>query len=312
MNNKLLEKKKFENRFNSIDIDISKKSYKSKTFLGFNKNINSYINSKNFNIIKCKKVPYSKRKKNYFNYDNKKYDIDPVSFESNNNETKKKLINEINRSINELKIQDKEIQKYQDLYSNIKEQNKTNQYIVFNIMNGKNDNETKKENKNTDNYEKNKEQNNDQNKTKTNNEVIFTEFNSDKNNIPISEIKKENSELSSYIDTEKKEFFLTKTHLDKNKLFSKTSRDKIIKHNLFSPKNKKHKNSLKDIKDKKRKSQINFLRKELLNYNNKIDKDNKKLEVFKKKEKISKYIQAKCELDLQNKEIEDLIKIYND
>jgi hypothetical protein len=128
--------------------------------------------------------------------------------------------------------------------------------------------------------------------------VIFTEFNSDKNNIPISEIKKENSELSSYIDTEKKEFFLTKTHLDKNKLFSKTSRDKIIKHNLFSPKNKKHKNSLKDIKDKKRKSQINFLRKELLNYNNKIDKDNKKLEVFKKKEKISKYIQAKSELDL--------------
>ena len=58
MNNKLLEKKKFENRFNSIDIDISKKSYKSKTFLGFNKNINSFINSKNFNIIKCKKVSY--------------------------------------------------------------------------------------------------------------------------------------------------------------------------------------------------------------------------------------------------------------
>ena len=44
-------------------------------------------------------------------------------------------------------------------------------------MNEKNDNETKKENKNTDNYEKNKEQNNEQNKTKTNNEVIFTELN---------------------------------------------------------------------------------------------------------------------------------------
>ena len=35
MNNKLLEKKKFENRFNSIDIDISKKSYNGKKFLVF-------------------------------------------------------------------------------------------------------------------------------------------------------------------------------------------------------------------------------------------------------------------------------------
>ena len=66
------------------------------------------------------------------------------------------------------------------------------------------------------------------------------------------------------------------------------------------------------MKNKQHLSKINFLKKELIYYDKAIDKDNKKLEVFKRNEKISKYIQAQNELDLQNKELEDLIKLYNE
>ena len=309
LNSKISERRKFIQRLHSIGNNIPLRGNKNKTFFNFDKNVNSFISSKNYDILKYQKLPYFRRKKNYFKYNNKRVEETPLSFDLRNNEEKKKLIKEINRSFNELKLQDKEMKKYKDFFSTIKEQNKNNQYIINQIINE--EKETKEENTKIDNNEKN-------NENKPNNDIIITALNSGKKkDEPLSDSKDNKIDPLSNRDTdkiEKLDFFLTKTILPtKNNLFSKTSRGNIIKNNnLLSPKSKGSKNYLKNITKKKRSSQINFLKRELIYYNKEIDKDNQKLETFKKKEKISKYIKAQNELELQNKELEDLIKLYNE
>ena len=303
------ERKKFAQRLNSLENNNAKRRKKNTTFLNIDKNVNSFINSKNYDILKYKKFPYFRRKKNYFNYDYKKYSDFPLSFDIRNNEEKKKLIKEINRSYIELRLQNKEMKKYKDLYGTIKEQNKTNQYILDQIINEEREKVDLKNNSNQKTQENNR--------SKSENDIIITAINSEKNKEePLSDKNSDKIEPLSNRDTDKKDFFLTKTLImskqSRKDLFSKTSRGSIIKNNLLSPKTKGNKILLNYMKNKQHLSKINFLKKELIYYDKAIDKDNKKLEVFKKNEKISKYIQAQNELDLQNKELEDLIKLYNE
>ena len=303
------ERKKFAQRLNSLENNNAKRRKKNTTFLNIDKNVNSFINSKNYDILKYKKFPYFRRKKNYFNYDYKKYSDFPLSFDIRNNEEKKKLIKEINRSYIELRLQNKEMKKYKDLYGTIKEQNKTNQYILDQIINEEREKVDLKNNSNQKTQENNR--------SKSENDIIITAINSEKKKEePLSDKNSDKIEPLSNRDTDKKDFFLTKTLImskqSRKDLFSKTSRGSIIKNNLLSPKTKGNKILLNYMKNKQHLSKINFLKKELIYYDKAIDKDNKKLEVFKKNEKISKYIQAQNELDLQNKELEDLIKLYNE
>ena len=303
------ERKKFAQRLNSLENNNAKRRKKNTTFLNIDKNVNSFINSKNYDILKYKKFPYFIRKKNYFNYDYKKYSDFPLSFDIRNNEEKKKLIKEINRSYIELRLQNKEMKKYKDLYGTIKEQNKTNQYILDQIINEEREKVDLKNNSNQKTQENNR--------SKSENDIIITAINSEKKKEePLSDKNSDKIEPLSNRDTDKKDFFLTKTLImskqSRKDLFSKTSRGSIIKNNLLSPKTKGNKILLNYMKNKQHLSKINFLKKELIYYDKAIDKDNKKLEVFKKNEKISKYIQAQNELDLQNKELEDLIKLYNE
>ena len=305
LNSKISERRKFIQRLNSIENNIPMRGNKNKTLLNIDKNANSYINSKNYDIFKYRKLPYFRRKKNCVKNNNKKIEETPISFDVRNNEEKKKLIKEINRSFNELKLQDKEMKKYKDFFGTIKEQNKTNQYIINQIINE--EKETKEENTKIDN-----------NENKSDNDIIITALNSGKKKQEqLSDSKDNKIEPLSNRDTDKidkLDFFLTNSILPaKNNLFSKTSRGNFNKNNnLLSPKTKGRKTFLKNITNKKRLSQINFLKRELIYYNKAIDKDNQKLEIFKKKEKISKCIKAQNELELQNKELEDLIKLCND
>lgn len=297
LNSKNLDRRNFFHRLNSIESNIPKRRNNKKNFGKIDKNINSYISSKN------KKSPFFGRKKNCFNCDNKIQEENPLSFDMRDNEEKNKLIKEINRSVNELKLQDKEIKKYQDLYGAIKEQNKTNQYILNQIINeGK---ETKEENNKNDKSESKSE----------NNLLIKVLYSEKKKEKQLSDSKDNIIEPLSSRETDKMDLFQTNPFLlikpTKNDLFSKTARDNIIKNNLFSSKSKEKENILNSIQNRKRLFQINFLKRELGYYNKAIDKENKKLEMFKKKEKTSKYIQVQNELDLQNKELEDLIKLYN-
>ena len=313
LNSKNSERRNFSKRLNSIENNKPKKGKSKKTLLNIDKNVNSFLSSKNYDILQYRKLPFFRRKKIYFNYGNKKSEEIPLSFDVRNDEEKKKLIKEINRSFKELKLQDKEMKKYQDLYGSIKEQNKTNQYILNQIINE--EKETKEENSKIDNNEKTNE--NNKSKSKSENNLIITGLNSaKKKDQQLSDSKDNKIEPLSNRDSDKMDFFLTKPIIfikpTKKDVFSKTARGNIIKNNLLSPKSKEGNNILNSITNKKHLSQINFLKRELEYYNKAIDKDNKKLEIFKKKEKISKYIQAQNELDLQNKELEDLIKLYNE
>ena len=292
---KFKSKKDFFQRINSLENDLSKKRNKDKAFLNIDKSMNSYISSKNYDILKWKLFRV-RRKKNYFNYNNKNIEEKHISFDARKNEEKKKLIKEIDRSFNKLKLQNSEMKKYQSLCGTIKEQNKTNQYLLYQLIKG----------------EKEKVENS---KNDTNENNLLTGLTSEmKKEIHSFDSKTEKNEPLTKGDSYKIDFFLTKTNIiDKNAkkhLLSKIVNDDIIKNKLSSPKEKWKKNVFNEISNKKRRSQINFLKKELNYYNKAIDKDNKKLEKFKKKEKISKYIEAQNELELQNKEIEDLIKIY--
>lgn len=312
LSSKKLEKKKCSQRLNSIENNAAKRG--NKTFVNYDKKTNSFINSKNFDILKFKKLPYFKRKKNYFNYNYKKLDDIPLSFDIVNNEKKKRLIKEINKSFNELKLQEKEIKKYQNLYGNIMEQNKTNQNILDLIINE--EKETKKENGKVEDNEKIKESNKSRTEN-VENGIIITAFNSEKKKEePISDIKESKIDLISNKNTTIKDFFLTKPILlskpTDRELFSKTARGNIIKNNLLYPKNKERKKLMSNIGGKKQISQINFLKKELIFYDKAIEKDNHRLEKYKKKEKISKCIEAQNELNIQNKQLEDLYKLYND
>ena len=295
-NSKFQSKNNFFQRMNSTDNDFTKKRNKNRTFLNIDKNMNSYISSKNYDILKWK-ISNIRRKKNYFNYNNKKIEEKQISFDTRKNEEKKKLIKEINKSFNELKLQNNEKKKYQDLCCNIKEQNKTQQYILYQIIK---EEKEKEENSKNDSIENN----------------LFTGLTSEmKKDAHSYDSKTEKNEPLSKGDTFKTEFFLTKTNiLNKNtdkQLFSKTIKGDIIKNNLLYPITKYKKNEINGITNQKQLSHINFLKRELNYYNKAINKDNKKLEIIKKKEKTSKYIQAQNDLELQNKEIEDLIKIYN-
>ena len=292
---KFKSKKDFFQRINSLENDLSKKRNKDKAFLNIDKSMNSYISSKNYDILKWKLFRV-RRKKNYFNYNNKNIEEKHISFDARKNEEKKELIKGIDRSFNKLKLQNSEMKKYQSLCGMIKEQNKTNQYLLYQLIKG----------------EKEKVENS---KNDTNENNLLTGLTSEmKKEIHSFDSKTEKNEPLTKGDSYKIDFFLTKTNIiDKNAkkhLLSKIVNDDIIKNKLSSPKEKWKKNVFNEISNKKRRSQINFLKKELNYYNKAIDKDNKKLEKFKKKEKISKYIEAQNELELQNKEIEDLIKIY--
>ena len=320
-NIKIFEKINFANRLYSLDNVSQRKYHKNKTFAKIDNNANSFINIKNFDILKLKKMPYFRRKKNYFNYGDKKLKEIPLSFEIRNNDEKKILIKEINRSSSELKLQNKEMKKYQELYSNIKEQNNTNQIILYQIMNEEKEKEEQKEN--LDNIKPKKLKEN--NKSKSDNELPFTSLNSEKKKdeilSDIRKVKEEEPLSNKDAETDKQEFFLTKTLFSekssKKNIFAQTARNHInslnvMKKNLFSLRIERNKKLLNRIKSKNHSSQINFLKKELDFYNKAIDKDEQKLEIFKKKEKISKFIEAQNELELQNKEIIELIKIYKE
>lgn len=309
LNAKNQEKKKFSQRLNSIENNISKRRKKNKNFINIDKNFNSFISSKNFDILKYQKLSFFKRKKNYFNYEKKRIKETPLSFDKRNIEEKNKLIKEISLSFNELKLQDKEMKKYKELYGSIKEQNKTNQYILDQLMNEEKENKVKREKIKIDNYEKMDENN----KSKQENDILISD--KKKEDQQIYEDQSGKVDSLSNREKEKQDFFLTKTFLlnpTKNDLFSRTSKGNFIKNGLLPQKNKKRKQFLNDNRDKKNLSQINFLKRELIIYNKAIDKDGKKLEDLKKKKNISNYIKAKNELELQNKELEDLIKLYNE
>ena len=77
---------KFFCRLNSIENNTSKKGNSKKNFGKIDKNINSYIGSKN------KKSPFFDRKKNCFNCNNKILEENPYSFDIRNKEEKTNLL----------------------------------------------------------------------------------------------------------------------------------------------------------------------------------------------------------------------------
>ena len=175
--NKLKEKQKYAHRLNLIDDKFSKKEIRKKILGNIDKTAN-YINVKNLEILKIPKLPYFKKRKKNLKHNYKKLVNNRVlSLEFKNDEEKQKLINEINRSFNELKLQDKERKKYLDLYGNIKEQNKINQYIIYHIMKDKKEKEKEelKENaENNDNNEKEIEKFKVINKSKSEVDIIVS------------------------------------------------------------------------------------------------------------------------------------------
>ena len=277
-------KQKYTPRLNLLENKFFQKENKKKSLVNADKTVN-YINSKNLDILKIPKFHYFRNKNNNLKHNhNKLGNNPPLSFDVKDDEEKKKLINEINKSFNKLKLQDKERKKYQNLYSNIKDQNKINQYIIQHMMKDKKEKEEIKENsQDNDNKEKDNEKFKDVNNSKTEIDIIVTGFDSEKKKFEAtSDLKNDKNELNSNLDSDKKDFFLTKMLLPRNpnktNIFSRTVRDNIMKIDLFSHWFNKKNNLLNNIKGKKRKSQINFLRKELKYYNKEIDKDNIKLE----------------------------------
>jgi hypothetical protein len=108
---------------------------------------------------------------------------------------------EINQSNNELKIQDKEIKKFKNLYGTIKKENLENHFLLSQIMN-------KKRNK-KDIY---KEQSKENNIIETEKEIVLkdqisTNNNNDKNSMSSKEDKYSNSKYDTH------SFFLTGTNL---------------------------------------------------------------------------------------------------
>ena len=266
-----------------------------------------FINKKNLDILQNRHLPNLK-KNNYFQYDTTKEKTTnqvsvPIPYRRNNSHNnnyfydqqreKEKLIMEINQSNNELKSQDKELKKFQNLYGTIKRENLANQFLLYQIMNK----EKKKEKEN------NKEQSKENNKTETEKEIILkdqisTNNNNDKNSISNKDDKYSNSNIDTH------SFFLTGTNL---------LSDIVSKNNYTNYSNKakstNRKNKTCYLKNKKDSSKLKLLKKELDYYIRTINEDTKKLEKFKENHKISGYLQAKGELDKKNQELDDLMKI---
>ena len=63
LNSKISERRKFIQRLHSIGNNIPLRGNKNNTFFNFDKNVNSFISSKNYDILKYQKLPYFRRKK---------------------------------------------------------------------------------------------------------------------------------------------------------------------------------------------------------------------------------------------------------
>jgi hypothetical protein len=262
-----------------------------------------FINEKNLDILHNRRL-FHLKKNNYFKYTTSKEKIaNQVSYKRNNSHNnnlfysdrrdKEKLIMEINQSNNELKIQDKEIKKFKNLYGTIKKENLENHFLLSQIMN-------KKRNK-KDIY---KEQSKENNIIETEKEIVLkdqisTNNNNDKNSMSSKEDKYSNSKYDTH------SFFLTGTNL----LFDKDNKNNNLNKAKSSNMKKNKTCYLKHYNNYKESSKLKLLKKELDYYARTINEDTKKLEKFKENHKISGYLRAKEKLFKKNKELDDLVKI---
>ena len=304
MSNKISEKEKTEYNLNHNE----NKSFKQNNSLTKNRkmsNPKSFIKNNNCNIIKTRHLPHLKRNNLYYNYDNNKEKITPISYRrnySNNNnlfdikeKQKEKLIMEINQSNNELKNQDKEIKKFQNLYGTIKRENLTNQFLIYQILNKDKEKSKSIENNKTATE---KEMLLDDNLNQKKEQISNKEKKMDKNSISFKDEKYSNSN----IDTNS--FFITGTNIyDKNNNNFSSNKTSNMKKNKTC--------IINSNKSKKDSSKLKLLKKELDYYIKTIDEDTKKLEKFKENDKITGYLQTKKELDEKNKELDDLITKSN-
>ena len=304
MSNKISEKEKTEYNLNHNE----NKSFKQNNSLTKNRkmsNPKSFIKNNNCNLVRTRHLPHLKRNNLYYNFDNSKEIKTPIlykrNFSHNNNlfdikeKQKEKLIMEINQSNNELKNQDREIKKFQNLYGTIKKENLTNQFLIYQILN-----KDKEKNKSIENNKNitEKEMVFDENLNQKKEQISNNEKKMDKNSISFKDEKYSNSN----IDTNS--FFITGTNIyDKNN--NNFSNNKTL--NM-----KKNKTCLNNNnKTKKDSSKLKLLKKELDYYIKTIDEDTKKLEKFKENDKITGYLQTKKELEEKNKELDDLITKSN-
>lgn len=262
-----------------------------------------FINEKNLDILHNRRL-FHLKKNNYFKYTTSKEKIaNQVSYKRNNSHNnnlfysdrrdKEKLIMEINQSNNELKIQDKEIKKFKNLYGTIKKENLENHFLLSQIMN-------EKKNK-KDIY---KEQSKENNIIETEKEIVLkdqisTNNNNDKNSMSSKEDKYSNSKYDTH------SFFLTGTNL----LFDKDNKNNNLNKAKSSNMKKNKTCYLKHYNNYKESSKLKLLKKELDYYARTINEDTKKLEKFKENHKISGYLRAKEKLFKKNKELDDLVKI---
>ena len=262
-----------------------------------------FINEKNLDILHNRRLLHLK-KNNYFKYSTSKEKIaNQISYKRNNSHNnnlfysdrrdKEKLIMEINQSNNELKIQSKEIKKFQNLYVTIKKENLENHFLLSQIMNKE---------KNKKHFYK--EQSKENNKTETEKEIILkdqisTNNNNDKNSMSSKEDKYSNSKFDTH------SFFLTGTNL----LFDKDNKNNNLNKAKSSNMKKNKTCYLKHFNNYKESYKLKLLKKELDYYVKTINEDTKRLEKFKENHKISGYLQAKEELFKKNKELDDLVKI---
>jgi hypothetical protein len=291
MSNKVSEKEKPSNNITPYE-NKNKKDINSlikKRKISYPK---SLINSNNSNVIKTRQLPLLKRNKIYFNYDafdttknDKNSQISYRRNKSNNNtifdlkeKQKKKLILEINQSYNELKFQDNEIKKIQNLYGSIKKDNLTNQFLLHQFFNK----EDKEKNQSIDKNNRNEKE------IKKNKKIEKTSSKDEK-------YSNSNYETSS--------FFLTGTNTIENK-----NKSNYSSKNKLSCLNKK-KNRTFLINENS--SKLKFLKKELDYYIKTIDIGTQKLEKFKENQTITEYLRTKEELDKKNKELDDIINKSN-
>ena len=326
---RLSEKEKSLITINQFESNAKKPKYSLKHNRTMSNNHKSFI-SNNENAITKRQFPYLNRNKFNYNYN---YDINQEIINSmtqrrnifNSNlyeikeKQKEKLIMEIHQSNNELKNQEKEIRKFQNLYGTIREDNLANQYILCQILNkdnNKNNYNNKENNKSNYIMENNKQEtekeislNVDNANQKSELVTVSNNYNkNDKKSISFKEDKYSNSNIDA------NSFFITGTNnlIEKNYQTNYTDNKRSISLNM--KKNKtfitNNKNKIK-FKKKKETSKLQLLKKELAYYLKSIDEDTKKLSKFKENEKISGFIRTREELDKKNKELDELITKSN-
>ena len=282
---RLSEKEKSLITINQFESSVKKPKYSLKHNRTMSNNHKSFIsNNENAIAITKRQLPYLNRNKfNYnYNYDINQEIINSMTqrrniFNSNLYEIKEKhkekLIMEIHQSNNELKNQEKEIRKFQNLYGTIREDNLANQYILCQILQKDNKNNYNNKENNKSNYilENNKQEtekeislNVDNANQKSELVTVSNNYNkNDKKSISFKEEKCSNSNFDA------NSFFITGTNnlIEKNYQTNYTDNKRSISLNM--KKNKtfitNNKNKIK-FKKKKETSKLQLLKKELAYY----------------------------------------------